>query len=264
MPSTTNQQRRSSASRPGRKPKQSVEIDPATGQRPKKVNSEIRKQQNRIASRNYREKRKRKLQYLQQLVKDQGSTGQGTPPAEESTHEARARSSSSEYYDHETVHSSSGLRPTDEFDTLSSQSEVLIDPHLASTTAFDNLLLATAVSTPPYSSVEPSWSGPVYEELPHVGMGSWNMPQWMPNVDFAPQQMHAGAHDYRFTPPHIQHNFNQLPSPPQHPSEPVSGSDLFLEGSYGSLRRPNAEMQEVSHCFTGQRSSFNHSKYPVY
>ncbi|KAH6633448.1 hypothetical protein C7974DRAFT_171823 [Boeremia exigua] len=38
--------------------------------KPRKVNSEVRKQQNRIASRNYREKRKRKLQRLQQLLKD--------------------------------------------------------------------------------------------------------------------------------------------------------------------------------------------------
>ncbi|KAF2621593.1 hypothetical protein BU25DRAFT_353987 [Macroventuria anomochaeta] len=38
--------------------------------KPRKANSEVRKQQNRIASRNYREKRKRKLQQLQQLLED--------------------------------------------------------------------------------------------------------------------------------------------------------------------------------------------------
>ncbi|KZM26022.1 hypothetical protein ST47_g2829 [Ascochyta rabiei] len=36
----------------------------------RKLNSEVRKLQNRIASRNYREKRKRKLQQLQQLLED--------------------------------------------------------------------------------------------------------------------------------------------------------------------------------------------------
>ncbi|KAJ4991972.1 hypothetical protein SVAN01_02567 [Stagonosporopsis vannaccii] len=40
--------------------------------RPRKANSEVRKQQNRIASRNYREKRKRKLQQLQQLLENDG------------------------------------------------------------------------------------------------------------------------------------------------------------------------------------------------
>jgi hypothetical protein len=40
-------------SRPGRKPKHAGEVE-EPGKKPKKVNSEIRKQQNRIASRNYR------------------------------------------------------------------------------------------------------------------------------------------------------------------------------------------------------------------
>ncbi|OSS53648.1 hypothetical protein B5807_01070 [Epicoccum nigrum] len=38
--------------------------------KPRRPNSELRKQQNRIASRNYREKRKRKLQQLEQLLDD--------------------------------------------------------------------------------------------------------------------------------------------------------------------------------------------------
>ncbi|EUC45049.1 hypothetical protein COCMIDRAFT_96622 [Bipolaris oryzae ATCC 44560] len=51
--------------------------------KPKKVNSEIRKQQNRIASRNYREKRKRKLQYLQQLISDETDDHQRHEPSPE-------------------------------------------------------------------------------------------------------------------------------------------------------------------------------------
>ncbi|KAF2493337.1 hypothetical protein BU16DRAFT_583456 [Lophium mytilinum] len=47
--------------------------------KPTKVNSEARKQQNRIASRNYREKRKRKLQFLEQLLEnDPSSSGPGS------------------------------------------------------------------------------------------------------------------------------------------------------------------------------------------
>ncbi|KAF2812533.1 uncharacterized protein BDZ99DRAFT_558599 [Mytilinidion resinicola] len=47
--------------------------------KPTKVNSEARKQQNRIASRNYREKRKRKLQFLEQLLdNDPSSSGPGS------------------------------------------------------------------------------------------------------------------------------------------------------------------------------------------
>ncbi|KAF3006435.1 hypothetical protein E8E13_001988 [Curvularia kusanoi] len=50
--------------------------------KPKKPNSEVRKQQNRIASRNYREKRKRKLQQLQQLLDDgdDDNTSEAQPP----------------------------------------------------------------------------------------------------------------------------------------------------------------------------------------
>lgn len=48
----------------------------SSSQKPHKGNSEARKLQNRIASKNYREKRKRKLEYLQQLLESQSSHGQ--------------------------------------------------------------------------------------------------------------------------------------------------------------------------------------------
>ncbi|KAL5115851.1 hypothetical protein ACEQ8H_006253 [Pleosporales sp. CAS-2024a] len=83
--------------------------------KPKKANSEIRKQQNRIASRNYRasfsallqrtatdvllragEKRKNRLQYLQHLIRD-GSNEEQTPEPSPQQHEAHCHSTSADY-----------------------------------------------------------------------------------------------------------------------------------------------------------------------
>ncbi|KAF2471822.1 uncharacterized protein BDR25DRAFT_367683 [Lindgomyces ingoldianus] len=243
MTSTTTQQQPSS-SRPGRKPKRDVEIDPSTGQKPRKVNSEIRKQQNRIASRNYREKRKRKLQYLQQLIRDQGSTDQLTPKAQKSSHEARTRSISSEYHVPGPILDrvfSSNI----EFNSLSSTSENVIDPVLATTTTFDDHLLTTAATTPPFANIEPAWNPPIYEHPAQVNLASWNVPQWIPSVDFAPQ-LHGGHEDFQFTPPHTQQAFEQLPTPPQQPHEPVPNADLFILGSYGHCRRTTGQSQGIS------------------
>ncbi|XPS69498.1 hypothetical protein M3J09_001766 [Ascochyta lentis] len=63
----------------------------------RKVNSEARKQQNRIASRNYREKRKRKLQQLQQLLDEDVSSEQQAHTRSTSPCEDQSCSGSAEY-----------------------------------------------------------------------------------------------------------------------------------------------------------------------
>lgn len=71
----TRQNRARSATAPSKKASSSLKAP--------KCNSEARKQQNRIASKNYREKRKRKLEFLQQLLETQSQSGQssvGSPP----------------------------------------------------------------------------------------------------------------------------------------------------------------------------------------
>ncbi|KAF1923129.1 uncharacterized protein M421DRAFT_331535 [Didymella exigua CBS 183.55] len=75
---------------------QSTGAEPTLMQ-PRKVNSEVRKQQNRIASRNYREKRKRKLQQLQQLLEDDDPSELQTRTRSKSPYEDRSCSESVGY-----------------------------------------------------------------------------------------------------------------------------------------------------------------------
>ncbi|KAI4710619.1 hypothetical protein J4E89_004207 [Alternaria sp. Ai002NY15] len=84
-----------SLSTPDARPKREA-VSEEPGKKPKKPNSEIRKQQNRIASRNYREKRKRKLQYLQQLIRDDSEGRQDSEPSPEQ-HEVYPRALSADY-----------------------------------------------------------------------------------------------------------------------------------------------------------------------
>lgn len=66
-PQTNSQRQRKAASAP-------ASVEGRDFKKPKKVNSELRKQQNRIASRNYREKRKQKLQLLEDMTRRKNKT----------------------------------------------------------------------------------------------------------------------------------------------------------------------------------------------
>ncbi|OCL00231.1 uncharacterized protein K441DRAFT_672820 [Cenococcum geophilum 1.58] len=77
MPPTSSPKGSTSASREKRTRNALASSEKTSSfQKPHKGNSEARKLQNRIASKNYREKRKRKLEYLQQLLKSRSSHGQ--------------------------------------------------------------------------------------------------------------------------------------------------------------------------------------------
>lgn len=77
MPPTSSLRGSTSASREKRSRNALASSEKTSSfQKPHKGNSEARKLQNRIASKNYREKRKRKLEYLQQLLESQSSHSQ--------------------------------------------------------------------------------------------------------------------------------------------------------------------------------------------
>jgi hypothetical protein len=163
-----------------RRPRRTVEGEEA-GKKPKKVNSEIRKQQNRIASRNYRtlcprlfnyvpwstnlfvagEKRKRKLQYLQQLVKDE-SNDELTPYTSPEEHEAHIRAHSVDY--DVAQRSSPFALPSDrDFTTLGTSGTATLCPIPTTTTSvYDSRLLPIAQS---YSPFEPPWNSPIYANM---------------------------------------------------------------------------------------------------
>ncbi|KAF2734258.1 hypothetical protein EJ04DRAFT_248339 [Polyplosphaeria fusca] len=233
-PSTSPQSQTSS--RPGRKPKS---VD---GQKPKKVNSEVRKQQNRIASRNYREKRKRKLQYLQQLLRDgpADQASQSLDPNED----GRTRSLSAEYH------------PPTPFPPIAYAlpSSSAVDPALSTTASYDSRLLATSQS---YQPIEPSWSAQLYDGPPHVS--SWNIPHWMPSIDYAPP-VQSGQGDFSFS--HAQPSFEGMPTPPQQ-REPAA-DNLFILGSYGHCRRWPADNQSESISSVSLRSSSPYDQAQYY
>lgn len=217
--------------KPGRKAQQDVERS-VPPKKPKKVNSEIRKQQNRIASRNYREKRKQKLQYLQRLLRDHDSPDQRQREAtpSETSQDGRGRSISAEYFAQRPVPNSEILPSNAHSPLLSSNSTAVANSVLVPTSTYDNSLLSTPQ---PFHDIQTTWSPPMYEPQPQVHISSWNLPHWMPSLDFAPHE------DYRFTSPQTQPIYHQLPTPPQQPLEPFSNQAAFLLSSYSQCGTPS-------------------------
>lgn len=122
------------------------------------------------------------------------------------------------------------------FSTLASS------PVLATTAAYDSHLLATSQ---PFSTFEPAWHTSIYEPTPAINISSWNVPAWMPGLDFTPP-VTSRPEEFQFTPPHSHHSFEQLPTPPRQPHEPAHRSDLFLMDSYGHCGRVDVHSRPVS------------------
>jgi hypothetical protein len=194
--------------------------------KPKKVNSEVRKQQNRIASRNYRtlcptqsshapystnmlfvagEKRKRKLQYLQQLIKDESNDEQ-TPYTSPQQHEAHVRNHSA---DHDVAPSSSAftLPSSNHFVTLSTSSTFVLGSEPATgASTYDSGLLPITQSFSPF---EQRWSSPMHETPSPSSMAF--MPVWMSSIEYSPRLAH------HFLPP-VGQDVSAQAASPYHPS----------------------------------------------
>jgi hypothetical protein len=251
---TTTVLQTSTASPRGRRPKKSIETNGEPAKKPKKVNSELRKQQNRIASRNYREwptgfvvptlntqlidfsntgeKRKRKLQYLQQLLRDDG-TSQETDAATEASYDARSRSVSAEYSVHGTPLPSVVLPSTPDYIMFPS-SLPLLDPALAATMPYHSPFLTPSICS---DSHERSWSPQMPETTtPHCTMSTWDSPQWAPSLDFASQLGHLGPEAFSYAQPQTQPVFETLPSPyapySGHPLEANADGYFFTNTSH--------------------------------
>ncbi|KAB2110707.1 hypothetical protein AG0111_0g1428 [Alternaria gaisen] len=197
------------------------------GKKPKKPNSEIRKQQNRIASRNYREKRKRKLQYLQQLVNDDSDSHQDPEPSPEQR-EIYPRSLSADYQ--VAGPSSSPYRvPFDR--ALGANSAVVTQAILAATVAsFDNNHLPAEQAYPPY---QPTWNAPIYSPPPPANI-PWNMPPaWMESLTYPPQTTITRPPMYRYNthPAHSTFQQAHTPSPSHIPRESLPSPDLYDYGA---------------------------------
>ncbi|KAH7083354.1 hypothetical protein BKA63DRAFT_561528 [Paraphoma chrysanthemicola] len=237
-PSTLQSQ---AGSRPGRRPRRPEEGE-ELGKKPKKVNSEIRKQQNRIASRNYREKRKRKLQYLQQLIKD-GSNDEQTPEPSPQQHEAHLRPLSADY---EAGPSSSPfmLHANVDFQPVVTSSTAVGNHGLAAnTTAFD---ANTLLTTPAYPPFESSWSSPVYDPPPPVNL-AWTMPAWAP-VDYPPPPP-PRSESFHFETSISQTSFEQVHSPFHQPRHFAPSPENYALAAYGHYTGPQNQTPGIPNYF---------------
>lgn len=126
-----------------------------------------------------------------------------------------------------------------------SSSGSVVEPLLAtSTMSCDTNPLPTSQ---PISNFENPWNVSIYEPQPPVNISTWNVPHWMPSIDFNPQ-LAARPEDFQFTPapapapaPLV---FEQLPTPPHQSQEIVPNADLFLVGS--ACRRQPGQQQGIS------------------
>ncbi|PVH95064.1 hypothetical protein DM02DRAFT_660470 [Periconia macrospinosa] len=228
--------------------------------KPKKVNSELRKQQNRIASRNYREKRKRKLQYLQQLIRDGGSSS----PAEKQTGKAVAGGDQRQRQSHShsqqrtlspNVYSQQDPpRPNTSNTTTSSSSRnttILPSNHFTQTfppTSSNPSSLSAPTTTsypqnPSYTPFEPQpspWTTTpsIYDIPPPLDLPPWNnlhSTPWIPNIDFSPPMTTRSADDFQFTPP--------PPAPPQLAFPPIAGTTGFEQQQHHQHQLPTPPRQ---------------------
>jgi hypothetical protein len=226
--------------------------------KPKKVNSEIRKQQNRIASRNYRmfsprcthllqshlkclgEKRKRKLQYLQHLIRDGSNDDQESEPSP-SGHEAYARSLSADYDVAGASPSPYILPANSDFISMSSSSTAVSHPVAAATPASVNSGHHPAF-THPYAAFPPSWSPPIYSPPPPANI-AWTVPSpWMSGIDY-PARVAPRPDMYRYIPPPSQPVFEQAHTPLQQPQEFLTTSDLHgFSSTYGPQSQVSSDL----------------------
>ncbi|KAG9189166.1 hypothetical protein G6011_06034 [Alternaria panax] len=211
----------------GRSKRAAVSEEP--GKKPKKPNSEIRKQQNRIASRNYREKRKRKLQYLQQLVNDDSDGHQDSEPSPRQ-HEVYSRSLSADYEvagsSLSPYTSSSNLA----FGSVGASTAVVTQAILAATTASFGAHQLSAEQT--YSSYPPDWNAPVYSPPPPANI-PWNMPPvWMSSLEYSAQASTVRPSMYRYN-THPAHSSFQQAHTSSHSSPNLPRESLANAGLYG-------------------------------
>jgi hypothetical protein len=225
LPSESSQRHRRRTRQPGDGAEPTV--------KPKKVNSEIRKQQNRIASRNYREKRKRKLQYLQQLISDDTEDQHGHEPSPEQQ-EVYAPSHST---DRSTVGSSASpyqMPSNTASSSLSTRSKATHTPIMAATTA--SLGSHHGTATHAYGVYSPNWNAHPYSPPlpppPPPANTAWNIPStWTVGFEHSVQtSQHPSMYHYSPEPP-APIGYQQTQNISQQPHEYLASTYLYGYGS---------------------------------
>jgi hypothetical protein len=170
------------------------------------------------------EKRKRKLQYLQQLVNDDSDSHQDPEPSPEQ-HEIYPRSLSADYQV-AGPSSSPYIVPSDR--ALRANSAVVTQAILAATVAsFDtNHVPAAEQAYPPY---QPTWNASVYSPPPPANI-PWNMPPaWMQSLAYPPQATITRPPMYRYNTHPAHSTFQQAHTlaPSHFARESLPSPDLY-------------------------------------
>lgn len=173
------------------------------------------------------EKRKQKLRYLQQLIKD-GSNDEQTPEPSPQQHEAHLRPLSADY---EAGPSSSPfmLHSNRDFTPVTASSTAALGHGLvASTAPLDAHILPTTPAYPPFAS---PWSSPVYDPPPPANM-TWGIPTWAP-VEYSPRPT-PRSDNFPLSPPIGQMFFEQASGTYHPPRQIALNSDHYgLASTYG-------------------------------
>ena len=202
------------------------------------------------------EKRKRKLQYLQQLLRDGESPEQAAQTVEE-----QERMVTPEYHTQTQQPPAFVVPSNSNFQSFAATSSNAIEPIFpSSSSSYDRQFGRTP---PNYDTYDNSWSTQMYHSSPNVNISAWTVPSWMPNVDYATTAS-SRSDEFQYTPPsHTHHNFEQVPTPPQPSRTP--DPDLFLLGTYGHCRRADSQqpmsVRNMSLPSSTSSSPYHYTKY---
>jgi hypothetical protein len=205
------------------------------------------------------EKRKRKLQYLQKLIRDGSNDEQESEPSPD-PHDPYARSLSADYDLAGTSQSPYRLPSSSDFGSMSSSSTSASYAMAAATSVtFDSG--HHLVPTHTYASFPPSWGAPIYSPPPPVDV-AWTVPSpWMSGMDY-PTRVAPRPDMYRYTSPPSQPVFEQSYTPshtPSHqPHEFLSTSDLY---GFGSTYAPQSQASGNPNVSLSTSSSYYQGHY---
>ncbi|OCL13809.1 hypothetical protein AOQ84DRAFT_85536 [Glonium stellatum] len=169
----------------------------SSSQKAHKGNSEARKLQNRIASKNYREKRKRKLEYLQQLLESQPfhNKSLAVSPSESTEDCLRSRPYPLSGEQCNLVHGSdlASILPSEQGPPILVSSDATPEP-VRPISAFDELV---SVCQGPFENFDRTWPSPLF-----IGssQGSDNVPSAFDETWFSEISDFTNDGDFQFQP----------------------------------------------------------------
>ena len=202
------------------------------------------------------EKRKRKLQYLQQLITDGPDDEQASEPSPDQ-HATYARSLSADYDVAGPSSSPYVLPPNSDFGSMSSSSTPASHPILPATTATFNGSHVLA-STHTYPTFPMDWHAPIYSPPPPANV-TWTVPSpWMSGLEYSARAA-PRPEMYQYTPSSAQPVFEQTHIPSNEPHEFLSTSDIY---GFGASYPPQGQASGNPNVSLPASSPYYQGHYP--